>query len=93
MISTESTTKTELFTLKRKEIAFFLPDSSRTEYHVLPWPVGSKRLRLAIAFGTSDAHLREVEILAYQTLASGEKKVPKTYNYVSWVILVSMCAV
>lgn len=69
MISTESTTKPELFTLKRKKIAFFPPpDAFRAECHVLPRPAGSERLSSAIAFGTSEAHLRELEFLPYEHL-------------------------
>lgn len=58
LIFAESTTKTALFTLKRKGIAFsfffLLPDAYRAECHVLPGPAGSERLNSAVAFGTSE---------------------------------------
>lgn len=68
MISTESTTKPELFTLKRKEIAFFPLDAFRAECHVLPRPAGSERPSSAIAFGTSEAHLRGLKFMPSEHL-------------------------
>lgn len=68
LISTESTTKTELFTLKRKEIAFFPLDAFRAVCHVLPRPAGRERQSSAIAFGTSEEHLRGLKFLPSEHL-------------------------
>lgn len=74
MISTESTTKAELFTLKRKEIAFFFYETPfRAECHVLPWLAGSESRSLVIAFGTFDAHLRGLKFLLSEHLHQGDK--------------------
>lgn len=95
MISTESTTKLELFTLKRKEIAlffffFFLQlDAFSAECHVLSRPAGNERRSSAVAFSPSEAHLRGQKFLASEHLHEIYQRPDiLDVTMVKWVILI-----
>ena len=62
--------KAGAFYIKKKgDCLFFFPlDAFRAECHVLPRPAGSERLSSAIAFGTSEAHLRGLKFLPSEHL-------------------------
>lgn len=92
LISTESTTKPELFTLKRKGIAFFFffLRGAFFEPSVMssPRPAGSERLSSAIAFGTSEAHLRGLKFLPSEHLHQIYRRQAIPDVTVRWVIRV-----
>lgn len=63
--------KASAFYIKKRGDFFFFfspPDAFRAECHVLPGPAGSERLSSAIAFGTSEAHLRGLKFLLSERL-------------------------
>lgn len=61
--------KAGAFYIKKKgDCPFFHSMPFRAECHVLPRPAGSEKLSSAIAFGTSETHLRGLKFLPSEHL-------------------------